>query len=186
MSSPSHILSVLVPDRKGIIHTIVDTLKNLDVQHHEISQTVVHGTFTIALVVTVPSGGSVDALQSQLVVELGAQAQVSVLEFVDASGNESIDRYILTAIGKSENGSIRALTDIVRQRGGNFTDFSSRVVEDQVRLVAEVELPVDVDLTQLQTDLKHASADESLKVRLQHQKLFTATNEVAFRRRSHA
>jgi len=185
MSSPSHILSVLVPDRKGIIHTIVDTLKNLDVQHHEISQTVVHGTFTIALVVSVPAGGSVDSLQDELVNALGEQAHVSVLEFVDATASE-VDRYILTAIGKSDSGSIRALTDVIQQRGGNFTDFSSRVVADQVRLVAEVELPTDVDLTQLQTDLKHTTADGSLEVRLQHQKLFTATNEVAFRRRSHA
>lgn len=187
MNQPSHIFSVLVPDRNGIIHSIVDTLNTEGVTHHEISQTVVHGTFTIALVVSMPDSVSTDHLKQQLVKALGETAQVSALHYVDAAAATTAnDRYVLTATGKSVSGSIRALTQVMSQRGGNFIDFSSRVVGDEIQLVAEVELPADVMLNQLQSDLRHASTDSTLQVRLQHQKLFSATNEVSFRRKSNA
>jgi predicted amino acid-binding ACT domain protein len=56
------------------------------------------------------------------------------------------------------------------------------VLGDQVSMVAEIDVPKDLALDQLQIDLQHATADAGLQVRLQHHRLFIATNEIAFRR----
>ena len=58
----------------------------------------------------------------------------------------------------------------------------SRVSDGQLSLVAEIDLPGEVALEQLQIDLEHATVDSGLQVRLQHHRLFEATNEIAFRR----
>ena len=49
-------------------------------------------------------------------------------------------------------------------------------------LVAEVELTAEAGLEQLQIDLRHATDPLALQVHMQHQRLFTATSEIAFRR----
>ncbi len=92
------------------------------------------------------------------------------------------DRYILTATGVASTPVIRSLTALVAERGGNFVDFSFQNSPAGVSFVAELDLPIDLALDQLQIDLQHVGADAGLRVRLQHQRLFTATNEIAFRR----
>ncbi|MEO5923712.1 MAG: hypothetical protein ABIR70_07805 [Bryobacteraceae bacterium] len=92
------------------------------------------------------------------------------------------DRYILTATGEASTQVIHSLTALVAERGGNFVDFSFQNSPAGVSFVAELDLPIDLALDQLQIDLQHVGAEAGLHVRLQHQRLFTATNEIAFRR----
>ena len=92
------------------------------------------------------------------------------------------DRYILTATGEASTAVICALTALVAERGGNFVDFSYQNSAAGVSFVAELDLPTALALNQLQIDLQHVGAAAGLRVRLQHQRLFTATNEIAFRR----
>lgn len=184
MTDPTHIISILTPDRKGIIHGIVETLKRETARHLEISQTVVHGSFTIAIVLSIPQDREPEDVAAAIQATLGDEAAVSLQPYHAPMADEATrERYVLTAIGTAVAGVVQSLTGIILDRGGNFTDFSSQVIGDRLQLLAEVELPEDVALDQLQIDLRHACDDPRLQVRLQHSRLFQATTDVAFRRR---
>jgi predicted amino acid-binding ACT domain protein len=143
----------------------------------------VSGYFTITLAVAIPSGGEPDALVTTLQSKLGADAAVTMIPFRSATIQAPpSDRYILTATGEASTAVIRSLTALVAERGANFVDFSFQNSPAGVSFVAELDLPSALALNQLQIDLQHVGADAGLRVRLQHQRLFTATNEIAFRR----
>ena len=182
MSLPTHLLTVITPDKRGIIAAITELLANSKIDLLELSQTVVRDYFTIIMVVKLPKKVKATSVAAQIEQQISGSA-VSLVPY--AQKTQALlqgDSYILTASGSASTGIIHTISSLVAQRGGNFTDFNSRLVGDQFDMVAEVDLPADVALDQLQIDLQHAGADAGLQVRLQHHRLFVATNEITFRR----
>lgn len=180
---PSHLLTVLTPDQTGIIAGITALLDELDVGLLALSQTVVHDWFTVLISVDVPAIVEADVLRAKVQAQIGLEASVTIVAHHAGAATDVVgDRYVLTATGGAAPGLVHTVTAIVAARGGNFTDFNSQLLGDQVTMVAEVDLPADVALDQLQIDLRHATAHADLHVRVQHHRLFVATNEIAFRR----
>ena len=127
--------------------------------------------------------GGDPSLAQELEAVLSAGARVTLVEY--RSGKAEVtsgERYILTAIGDASHGVVHTFAEIVANRGGNFSDLSIRENGMRFTILAEIDLPSEVALEQLQIDLEHAGAETGLQVRLQHHRLFVATNEVAFRR----
>ena len=181
--APSHLLTVLTPDQTGIIAGITALLDELDVNLLALSQTVVHDWFTVLISVDVPGPIEADVLRDKVQAQIGPEASVTIVAHrAGAAADVAGDRYVLTATGGAAPGLVHTVSAIVAARGGNFTDFFSQLVDEQVTMVAEVDLPPDVALDQLQIDLQHATAHAALRVRVQHHRLFVATNEIAFRR----
>lgn len=181
-ATPSHLLTVLTPDQTGIIAGITALLDELDVGLMALSQTVVHDYFTVLMSVDLPAVVDVDVLRDKVQAQTGPEATVTVVAHRQGGSTAATgDRYVLTATGTARAGLVHVISAMVAARGGNFTDFFSQVVDGRVTMVAEIDLPGDIVLDQLQIDLEHATAP-ALRVRLQHHRLFLATNEVAFRR----
>ena len=184
MDTPTHIVTVLTPDRCGIVHALVARLAEAGVPHLAISQTVVHGAFTIALVLAVPEPTDPEALAGTLARAAGERATASLLALggVEDGVATGTDGYVLTAIGRAGSGIVTDLARTVLDHAGSFTDFSSQSVDGSVQLIAEVKLSPGQDLAALQDALAGVARGRELTVRLQHRRLFAATNEVAFRR----
>lgn len=186
MSVPTHLMTVLTWDRRGIVAAISATLAELDIELLELSQTVVHGYFTITLVLSIPGANINKAeleptLTASVRGRVGEGAMVTLVPYQQRSQGRSGDLYVLTAGGEAGMGVIHSLSELVAERGGNFQELNCQNQDGNVTIVAEIDLPNDVALDQLQIDLQHAAGD-ALQVRLQHQRLFVATNEVVFRR----
>ena len=183
MSEPSHILTVVTPDKRGIIADLSDILTRLQVAVLELSQTVVRDYFTIIVVIELPETLSSTELIQSVENTMANGAGVSLLAYKPGlPKRQATGSYILTASGSADSGVLHTISTLIAARGGNFTDLSSRVVDQQMNLVAEIDLPQDVALDQLQIDLEHAGSEAGLHVRLHHQALFQATNEIVFRR----
>jgi predicted amino acid-binding ACT domain protein len=183
MTAPTHLLSVLTPDQRGIIAGITALLDEWGVRLLALSQTVLHDYFTVLISVDAPHTIDVHALRDGVHHVVGELAAVTVVPHQPAPPLETLgDRYVLTANGPDGMGVVSTIASLVAQRGGNFTDLSSEVVGGQISMVAEIDVPKVLALDQLQIDLQHATADAGLQVRLQHHRLFIATNEIAFRR----
>ena len=184
MDAPTHIVTVLTPDRPGIVHALAGALAEAGVPHLAISQTVVHGAFTIALVLAVPDSTDPGTLAGTLARAAGERATASLLALDGAVPDVAAgtDGYVLTAIGRAGSGIVTDLARTVLEHAGSFTDFSSQTIDGSVQLIAEVELPPGQDLAVLQDALASVAQGRELTVRLQHRRLFAATNEVAFRR----
>lgn len=183
MTAPSHLLTVLTPDQRGIIAGITALLDDMGVRLLALSQTVVHDYFTVLISIAAPPACDIAGLRDGVQRVVGDRAAVTVVPHQPGSSLPALgDRYVLTASGPDVAGAVSTITALVAQRGGNFTDFSSEVADGQITMVAEIDVPADVALDQLQIDLEHAIAGSGLRVRLQHHRLFVATNEIAFRR----
>jgi len=183
MSDVTHILTVLTPDQRGIIATLTELLDREQCTILELSQTVVRDYFTIIIVINIPPEGDRIALTSKLQTLLSESASVSLLDYKAVPhASQATGTYVLTATGAASSSILHTISALIAERGGNFTDLSSRVAEQQMSLIAEIDLPRGVALDQLQIDLEHAGSELGLHVRLQHQRLFQATNEIAFRR----
>ncbi len=183
MNDQTHILTVLTPDHRGIIAAITRVLGAHDAHLLELSQTVVRDYFTIIVVLTLAQPDGAAVLNSELAARLGPDATVTLVPYRDAPAAPTHgERYILTATGSDSPGILPTLSEMVANRGGNFTDLSTRVVDGEISIIAEIQVPGDIRLDQFQIDLQHAGSEAGLRVRLQHNRLFVATNEVAFRR----
>ena len=137
----------------------------------------------VLLSIDAPADTDVAALRDGVHGVVGDAAAVSVVPHQPGTSPATLgDRYVLTANGPAVPGVVSTVTALVAGRGGNFTDFSSQVLGDEISMVAEIDVPADVALDQLQIDLQHATAGAGVRVRLQHHRLFVATNEIAFRR----
>lgn len=183
MTAPTHILTVVTRDQVGIIAGITGVLDEARVQLLELSQTVVRDYFTIILVINVPKDIDTEKITATIRQNIGSGVAVTLVPYqagtpVTTQG----ERYILTATGINRPGMVHTITEIIAQYGGNFTDLSTRLIDRRFSLVAEIDLPKDVLLAQLQTALRHAGTEIGLQVWLQHNRLFVATNEIAFRR----
>lgn len=148
------------------------------------TQTVVSGYFTITLAVSMPAGSTLEqSIPTAIRERLGGDAAVTLIPFRQTSSEtRKTDRYILTATGEASTNIVHELTELMAARGGNFIDFSFQKSGEGVSFMAEMDLPADVALGPLQIDLQAVGSQAGLNVRLQHQRLFTATNDIAFRR----
>jgi predicted amino acid-binding ACT domain protein len=186
MTTPTHLLTVSTPDKSGIIAGITGVLDRHGAELVEISQTVVQDYFTVIVLLCCPRAPDTASITRELTSVVAAGASVTLGEYrPGAPEGKNGEPYILTATGTAGAGVVHTITDLIARRGGNFLDFSARVMDGQIRIVAEVELPPEIALDQLQIDLEHAGADAGLQLRLQHYALFAATNEIAFRRGFH-
>lgn len=184
MIEPTHLLTVHTLDKRGIIAGVTGVLGEHGAHVLELSQTVVRDYFTIVLIVALPADTDTEALTTRVRSVVAEGAAVVVLPYRRATRPPVVDgdRYVLTASGADSAGVIHTISTLIAERGGNFADLDCRVEGEGIRLVAEIELPRDSALDQLQIDLEHAGVEAGLQVRLQHQRLFQATNEVTFRR----
>lgn len=183
MTNPTHILTVLTPDRRGIIAGITAALDEAGAGLIELSQTVVRDYFTILMVLNLPPELAAERVVGAVRAKLASSASVNLVAYSPGPAPVALgERYVLTATGADSAGVEHTIAALIAERGGNFSDFSSRVADNTITIIAEVDLPREVALDQLQIDLAHAGFDAGLQVRLQHHRLFVATNEIAFRR----
>ncbi len=186
MSLPTHILTVVTQDQIGIIAGIAGALDEAGVRLMELSQTVVRDYFTIILAISLPKGGDTQTLSTNIRQRIGSNVAVTLVRYEPTGQSpQKGERYILTATGIDHPGNVHTITGIIAEYGGNITDLSTRVVDNYLSMIAEIDVPAELLLDQLQSALQSAGAKIDLKLRLQHNRLFIATNEIAFRRVIH-
>ncbi len=188
MIEPTHLLTVLTSDRRGIVASISAALAALGIELIELTQTVMSGYFTITLVIALPetsrdSGELSESLASRIVERLGGDAAAILLPYKPrAISKELSERFILTVSGGASTSVMQALSQLIAENGGNFLELDCQLRGGQLSVVAEIEFASEAALDAVQTKLQRFAEKGNLRARLQHQRLFTATNEIAFRR----
>ncbi len=150
-----YVLSVLVPDRVGILSEITMAVTDLGANIVGISQTVVRGYFTVILIAefqhTIPEQAVRDAVLGRF---RSGEASVIVRPFHTAkSAPAGGERYILTMSGKDRTGILKALTGYLAEKGINIEDLFFRIVGEHVTHIGEVTVPGKLDIKQVQNEL---------------------------------
>ena len=180
------VLSVLAEDHPGIVAGVSSAVLELGGNIESCSQTVLTGYFTQIMVVTVPESVEPETLRSAtMAAARGGATEVVILPMNPApkppvpSGSET---FVVTIFGEDRPGTIHRLTCYMAEKGINVVDLYGSRQGDTFVLTSEVQVPPQWDIGVLQTELEHMGDELGFRVRMQHEDVFVATNELRLRR----
>ncbi len=179
----SYVLNVMSDDHPGIVAAVSNAVEALGGNIDSCSQTVLGGYFTLIMIVSVPE--PIDALQ---LADRVRQAESSGSEFqvmaraaiaaVNRDVKEDTDRFVITAFGADQPGIVRRFSQYLAGKDINIVDlYGDRTGNDFV-LIGQVEVPRCWDIRLLQADLEQMGQELSFTVKLQHENVFVATNQL--------
>jgi predicted amino acid-binding ACT domain protein len=91
------------------------------------------------------------------------------------------EKFVLSITGKDRPGVVSRISAYLASRGINVEDCYAYRQGEEFILVGQVMVPRHVDLRQIQIDLEALPMGGGLEIRLQHEDIFVATNEIEFR-----
>lgn len=176
------VISVLAPDRIGIIKRITSAITDLGGDIDGMSQTVIHGYFTVILTAKFAGAFTKDQIQEAILNNFEpGEASVVIRDFEDAafpSPKRKAERYILTLTGKDRPGILKTVTTYLAENNINIEDYYFTIRGESVTHIGEVSVPAEIDIKQLQGELQTLVSSIDLVATLQHEFLFRAANDI--------
>jgi predicted amino acid-binding ACT domain protein len=175
------VITLLVPDRVGILHEITTTVTDLGASIEGISQTVVAGYFTVTLVASFGDATDIDVVRKRMQEKFGGDTSViGVVPYSPPAPAPagSAEPYIITITGPDSPGILKTVTAFLAQRRINIDDWYLLFSLPHVTHVGEITVPSTLDFGHLQTEFGEAMRKLGLKARIQHENIFRATNEI--------
>ena len=182
-STTTLVVTVLLPDRVGILAETTGTVFRLEGDIGAIRQTLVDGFFSL---VFLASFADADAkalrarVEESLVQALGADASVGV-RVVGRLPSPVIpdgERFIATTRGRDKPGTIFAISSFFVEHGVNIETWQVDTHSDKIVYIAQVLIPADIDAHAIQRDFVDQMAIHGLTATLAHENIFRATNEI--------
>ena len=178
-----YVVDVMSDDHPGIVAAVSNAVESLQGNIDSCSQTVLGGYFTLIMIVSLPQPVEPDQLAQKVRGAGAGHAEYQVL-VREARHPESFapacdfDRFVITAFGKDQPGIVRNFSQYLAGKDINITDlFGDRTGEDFV-LIGQLEVPTRWDIRSLQADLEQMGRDLGFAVKLQHENIFVATNQL--------
>ena len=174
------VITLLVPDRIGILCEITSTVTDLGADIESISQTVVAGYFTVTLVAsfsTVKDGGTVsDSIRKRFG---GDTSVIGVVPYTPPAVNVSSgEHYVVTLMGPDQPGILKTATSFLASRRINIDDWYLILSPPDVTHVGEITVPSTLDFGHLQNELAMTMRVIGITASIQHENIFRATNEI--------
>jgi len=140
-------VTVLGVDRPGVIAAVTGSLAGCGANIQDSTMTLLGGYVAMMLLVS----GDLDS--AELMKRLRAPELVVTASAVEArrhffAGGDGLG-YVLTVHGPDRPGIISAISAVLAADGGNITGMSTRLSGRLYVLIADVELPKDVDVAAL-------------------------------------
>ncbi len=178
-----YVLNVMSDDHPGIVAAVSDAVESLGGNIDSCSQTVLGGYFTLIMIVSVPEALDCDLLGERVRASGadGAQYQVMVRPALStplAGRLEASDRFVISAFGTDQPGIVRRFSQYLAGKDINIVDlYGDRTGSDFV-LIGQLEIPAHWDIRMLQADLEQMGLELGFTVKLQHENIFVATNQL--------
>lgn len=159
-------VTVLGHDRPGIIAQTTKILAELGLNLEDSTMTLLRGHFAMTLICAGPAGaGRIERALAPLAQD--GSLSVTVREVPDQPGPRPVAAsYVLTVHGGDRPGIVSAVATEVARAGGNITDLTTRLSGELYLLVAEVDLPAELDATALEESLTAVAAELGVEVGL--------------------
>jgi glycine cleavage system transcriptional repressor len=178
-----YVLNVMSDDHPGIVAAVSNSVESLGGNIDSCSQTVLGGYFTLIMIVSLPQQIDPELLASRVrgAESSGSPYQVLVRpalppEALTAKGPS--DRFVITAFGADQPGIVRRFSRYLAGKDVNIVDLYGDRSGDQFVLVGQVEVPTRWDIRMMQADLEEMGAELGFTVKLQHENVFVATNQL--------
>jgi len=181
----AYVLNVLSDDHPGIVAAVCEAVADLEGNIDSCSQTVVGGYFTLIMIVSLPVEIPPEQLAER--VRAGGTGLQVVARRPAAAGRQGqagTGRFIVTVVGPDRPGIVRGLSNYFGGKDINITDlFGQRQGEDFV-VICEVEIPDRCEIGMLQAELAALGSETGVRIRLQHENVFVATNQLRLSRQT--
>jgi glycine cleavage system transcriptional repressor len=177
-----YIITLILPDRIGILKDITTAVADAGGNIDAIAQTILADYFTVTLTASFKDKQNETELK-QIIGEAFSvdSTSVTVMEHKAAAIKKSavrVERYIVTLMGKDSPGIIKAITTYFASKNVNIEDWTIKYEKDQVVHIGEVTIPTQLDLKQVQADFAASISQFELKGTIQNGTIFRVTNEV--------
>lgn len=179
----AYVLDVVSDDHPGIVAAVTTAVEALGGNIDACSQTVLGGYFTLIMIVSTPDPVDPEDLAEQV---RGAGTSHSPFQVLvraalppeSLAPSEKYDRFVITAFGKDQPGIVRRFSHYLAGRDINIVDLYGDRHGDEFVLIGQLEVPAHWDIRMLQTDLEHMGEELGFAVKLQHENIFVATNQL--------
>lgn len=144
----TYAIAVVGRDRPGIIAEVTGALAGHRGNVEDSSMSLLRGTFAWTLIVSF-EGVDRDELEATLDPLRRPDLALTVHPFDDVEDQASrpVTSMQLSLHGSDHPGIVSAVTGVIADHQGNVTDLSTRLVGELFVVIAEFDLPVEVDLT---------------------------------------
>jgi len=182
-----YVLNVIADDHPGIVASVSQAIESLGGNIDACSQTVLGGFFTLIMIVSLPEaadeGQLAECLRGADSSGLPYQVLVRPAESRRAFNlSESTDRFVITAFGQDQPGIVRRFSQYLAGKDINIVDLYGDRKGDEFVLIGQVEVPGRWDIRMLQADLEQMGEELGFTVKLQHENVFVATNQLRLTR----
>jgi len=183
VSSTQYVLNVMSDDHPGIVAAVGGAVESFGGNIDACSQTVLGGFFTLIMIVSLPEPVDPDELATK-VSDAGSPRgnfQVMARQAIhdaDSATQSQTDRFVITAFGKDQPGIVRRFSQYLAGKDVNIVDLYGEQRGEQFVLIGQVEIPDRFDIQMLQADLEQLGNELGFTVKLQHQNVFVATNQL--------
>ena len=157
MSQTLHAITVMGHDRPGIIAETTARLADLGLNLEDSTMTLLRGHFAMMLV---GSGEATDSAIASALEPLTTDGTLSVtVREVPVEDTPAVagTPWVLTVHGGDRPGIVSAVVAEVARVGGNITDLTTRLAGDLYLLIAEIDLPLDVDQAGLEVAIREVA-----------------------------
>jgi predicted amino acid-binding ACT domain protein len=176
----AYVLNVLSDDHPGIVASVGRAVEQLGGNIDACSETVLEGFFTLIMLVSLPQPIQSETLAAKVGGAKGETYQVMARPFVVPSSGKGAktERFVITAFGKDKPGILLGFTGYLAGKDINIVDLFGERRGQEFVLISQVEIPARWDIAMLQADLEEIGQAEGFTVRLQHENIFVATNQL--------
>lgn len=178
-----YVLNVMSDDHPGIVAAVSNAVEDLGGNIDSCSQTVLGGYFTLIMIVSLPEAIEADALATRIrgTESLGGEYQVVARKAIIGRKKPptgATERFVITAFGKDQPGIVRRFSQYLAGKDVNIVDLYGDRKEEEFVLIGQLELSKQWDIRMLQADLEQMGQELGFTVKLQHENVFVATNQL--------
>jgi len=177
----AYVLNVMADDQPGIVAAVTQAIGQFAGNIDVCSQTVVEGYFTLIMIASFPAPVAAEELAAKVRGEPNRHYQVSIRPFLAppvSSAPARMERFVLTTFGQDKPGIVRRFSQSLAGRGINILDLFAHREGEEFLLIAQLEIPASLDLALLHADLDAIAKAEGYTIKLQHENIFVATNQL--------
>lgn len=172
------VISVMAKDRAGIVAEVTEGISALGGNLADLRESVLCGYFTMILIAGFPADVSVEHVEETLASQTASNVSVELHEGSLIEADRSKHTYVLTAVGRDRIGLVAQMSRFCCDRDINILDLASHTDTDQYTMMLQIDLSGILSMDNLNADLSSFGKKSGLKLVLQHNDIFRATNEI--------
>jgi glycine cleavage system transcriptional repressor len=180
------IISVLGPDRPGIIAAVTRILFQQDCNIENVSQTILQSEFSGIFIAAIPNQITIKDLSEHLNNGLTALSLHVHVKHLETRKNDvpmvESEPFVITTIGPDRKGLVAGITEIIARYSANVTNLEAifKGGDDPTKniMIYEVDVPKNIDQQQFHRELRKKAKDLKLEINIQHRRIFEEIHRV--------